>query len=68
MKTLNILICEGNTPEEGKIFQEVGIPTHTKSLKDSLSYYNKDLNPKYYPLMFSMLDTICKNKKLEINW
>ena len=28
----------------------------------------KDLNPKYYPLMFSMLDTICKNKKLEINW
>jgi len=44
MKTLNILICEGNTPEEGKIFQEVGIPTHTKSLKDSLSYYNKDLN------------------------
>jgi len=43
MKDLNILICEGNTPEEGKIFQEVGIPTHTESLKESLAYYNKDL-------------------------
>ena len=44
MKRLNILICEGNTPEEGKIFQNVGIPTHTESLKESLSYYNKKLN------------------------
>ena len=44
MKNLNILICEGNTPEEGKIFQSVGIPTHTESLRKSLSYYNKDLN------------------------
>ena len=44
MENLNILICEGNTPEEGKIFQDVGIQTHTQSLKDSLSYYNKDLN------------------------
>ena len=43
MKNLNILICEGNTPEEGKIFQKVGIPTHTESLKESLAYYNKDL-------------------------
>jgi GMP synthase (glutamine-hydrolysing) len=43
MKSLNILICEGNTPEEGKIFQEVGIPTHTESLKESLAYYNKNL-------------------------
>ena len=43
MKNLNILICEGNTPEEGKIFQDVGIPTHTESLKESLAYYNKDL-------------------------
>ena len=30
-------------PEEGKIFQNIGIPTHTESLKKSLSYYNKDL-------------------------
>ncbi len=44
MKSLNILICEGNTPEEGKNFQDVGIPTHTKSLKESLSYFNKNLN------------------------
>ena len=44
MKKLSILICEGNTPEEGKIFQEAGIPTHTESLKESLSYYNKDLS------------------------
>ena len=43
MRNLNILICEGNTPEEGKIFQDVGIPTHTESLKESLSYYNKYL-------------------------
>ena len=44
MKSLNILICEGNTPEEGKNFQDVGIPTHTESLKESLSYFNKNLN------------------------
>jgi len=43
MKELNILICEGNTPEEGKVFQNVGIPTHTESLKESLAYYNKNL-------------------------
>ncbi len=43
MKDLSILICEGNTPEEGKIFQDVGIPTHTESLKESLAYYNKNL-------------------------
>ena len=28
----------------------------------------KDLNPKYFPLMFSMLSTICDNKILEISW
>jgi len=27
-----------------------------------------DLNVKHFPLMFSMLSTICDNKKLEINW
>ncbi|MDB9811220.1 glycerol-3-phosphate dehydrogenase [Candidatus Pelagibacter sp.] len=27
-----------------------------------------DLNSKNFPLMFSMLKTICENKKLEINW
>jgi len=43
MRDLNILICEGNTPEEGKVFQNVGIPTHTESLKESLHYYNQNL-------------------------
>jgi GMP synthase (glutamine-hydrolysing) len=43
MNDLNLLICEGNTPEEGKSFQDVGIPTHTESLKESLYYYNKNL-------------------------
>jgi glycerol-3-phosphate dehydrogenase (NAD(P)+) len=28
----------------------------------------QDLNPKHFPLMFSMLNTICENKKLEITW
>ena len=28
----------------------------------------KDLNSQHFPLMFSMLKTICENKKLEINW
>jgi len=28
----------------------------------------QDLNPKHFPLMFSMLSTICENKKLEIDW
>ena len=27
-----------------------------------------DLDLKYFPLMFSMLNTICDNKKLNINW
>ena len=43
MGNLNILICEGNTPEEGKVFQDVGIPTHTESLKESLIYFNTNL-------------------------
>ena len=43
MRELSILICEGNTPEEGKVFEAAGIPTHTSSLKESLAYYNKHL-------------------------
>ena len=43
MRDLNILICEGNTPEEGKVFTDVGIPTHTESLKESLANYNTNL-------------------------
>ena len=28
----------------------------------------QELNPRHFPLMFSMLSTICENKKLEIDW
>jgi glycerol-3-phosphate dehydrogenase (NAD(P)+) len=28
----------------------------------------QDLNPRHFPLMFNMLQTICENKKLEISW
>ncbi len=28
----------------------------------------KDLNSKHFPLMFSLISTICDNKKLVINW
>ena len=34
MKDLNILICEGNTPEEGKIFQEEIILSSVKILDE----------------------------------
>ena len=38
-----LLIVEGNLREENISFSEVGIQTHTESLKDSLNYYTKDL-------------------------
>jgi GMP synthase (glutamine-hydrolysing) len=44
MKNLNILVCEGNTPDEGKKFKDAGIATHTESLKESLAHFNKNLN------------------------
>ena len=44
MADLNILIVEGNLKEENDIFSNVGIPTHTESLKESLSYFTKKLN------------------------
>ena len=50
MKNFNILIVEGNLKEENQNFSEVGIQTHTESLKDSLNgfdnHYNFDvINP-----------------------
>jgi len=64
MTKLNILICEGNTPQEGKIFQDVGIPTHTESLKESLSYYNKNLKIDVLNPCFKLdLNTIIPNLK-----
>tara|TARA_B100000686_G_scaffold344794_1_gene428150 strand:+ start:335 stop:1132 length:798 start_codon:yes stop_codon:yes gene_type:complete len=44
MKNLNLLIVEGNLEKENKNFKDSGIQTHSESLKDSLSYYTKDLN------------------------
>ena len=44
MSNLNILIVEGNLKEENQNFSEVGIQTHTESLKDSLSNFTHNLN------------------------
>ncbi len=44
MSNFNILIVEGNLREENNSFSEVGIPTHTESLKESLNYFSKKLN------------------------
>ena len=44
MSNLNILIVEGNLKEENDSFSNVGIPTHTESLKESLNYFTKKLN------------------------
>ena len=44
MGSFNILIVEGNLREENYSFSNVGIPTHTESLKESLNYYTKKLN------------------------
>ena len=44
MNNYNILIVEGNLKEENQNFSEVGIQTHTESLKDSLNHFTNDLN------------------------
>tara|TARA_B100001057_G_scaffold489569_1_gene576088 strand:+ start:320 stop:1114 length:795 start_codon:yes stop_codon:yes gene_type:complete len=44
MSNLNILIVEGNPRAENKSFSDVGIPTHTESLIESLNYFTKKLN------------------------
>jgi len=43
MGNFNILIVEGNPREENNSFSNVGIPTHTESLKESLNYFTKKL-------------------------
>ena len=40
MNRLNILIVEGNPKDENQNFLDVGIPTHTESLKESLQYFS----------------------------
>ena len=44
MSNYNILIVEGNLKEENQNFSEVGIQTHTESLRDSLNHFTNDLN------------------------
>ena len=64
MRDLNILICEGNTPEEGNVFTDVGIPTHTESLKESLAYFNTNLKIDVLnPCLELNLNQIEKKKK-----
>ncbi len=44
MPNLNLLIVEGNLEEENQNFEKSGIQTHTNSLKDSLAFFNTNLN------------------------
>ena len=39
MKNFNLLVVEGNLQRENESFKQNGIPTHSESLKESLSYY-----------------------------
>ena len=57
-----LLIVEGNLREENKSFSEVGIQTHTESLKDSLNHYIKELKfDVVNPSSDESLDTIKNN-------
>ena len=57
-----LLIVEGNLREENKNFSEVGIQTHTESLKDSLNHYTKELKfDVVNPSSDESLDTIKNN-------
>jgi len=63
MKSLNILIVEGNLKEENYNFSEVGIQTHTESLRDSLKHFTDSLNfDVVNPSSDQNLDAV--NKKL----
>ena len=58
-----ILIVEGNLKEENQQFTNVGIKTHTESLKDSISYFTTDLkidvaNPSSDPNIFENLKNL----------
>ena len=57
-----LLIVEGNLREENISFSEVGIQTHTESLKESLNYYTKELKfDVVNPSSDESLDTIKNN-------
>ena len=64
MKNLNLLIVEGNLQEENDSFKNSGIQTHAESLKESLSYYTKDLNIEVFnPCSEKSFDRIIPNLK-----
>ena len=62
MKNLNLLIVEGNLQEENDSFKYSGIQTHAESLKESLSYYTKDLDIEVFnPCSEKNFDRILPN-------
>ena len=64
MKNLNLLIVEGNLPKENNNFKDSGIQTQAESLKESLSYYTKDLNIEVFnPCSEKSFDRILPNLK-----
>ena len=64
MKDLNLLIVEGNLQQENNVFKNSGIQTHAESLKESLSYYTKDLNIEVFnPCSEKSFDKILPNLK-----
>ena len=64
MKNLNLLIVEGNLQKENNNFKDSGIQTHAESLKESLSYYAKDLNIEVFnPCSEKSFDRIIPNLK-----
>ena len=68
MKNLNLLVVEGNIPIENQNFKQNGIPTHSESLKESLSYYTNDLNIDVFnPCNEKNFDKILLNIK-DNNW
>ena len=64
MKNLNLLIVEGNLQKENDNFSNSGIQTHAESLKESLSYYSKNLNIDVFnPCSEKNFDKILPNLK-----
>jgi len=64
MEKKRILIVEGNLEKENNNFKDSGIQTHAESLKESLSYYTKNLNIDVFnPCSEKSFDKILPNLK-----
>ena len=64
MEKKRILIVEGNLEKENNKFKDSGIQTHAESLKESLSYYTKNLNIDVFnPCSEKSFDKILPNLK-----